>query len=195
MRDARSDSGGRRGVTHIHAGLFALSMLFWVALSDQYNALFLSLGAASALLVAVVFEPIVAGVVGTRVHPLIRLPVRLWRFAVYGVWLLRSIVQGGFQVAWIVLNPRVHPEQRLLYFRTDLQSRFARVMVANTISVVPGTLTVRLDGDEFWVHTLVPDAASDLLDGTLQRRIGAIFLEDAHAAIDARWEEPPEVRR
>lgn len=180
-------------MTHVHAGLFVLTLLFWLLLSSQDNLLFLAMGVGSAALVTVVTAPLVASALGTQRQPLTRLPLRLWRFAVYGLWLLRSIALSGLQVAWIVVNPRLAPEPRMLRFRTNLQSRFARVMVANTISVVPGTLTVRLEGDEYLVHALVPDSAADLLDGALQSRIAALFFEEPERAIDPVWEEPPEV--
>jgi multicomponent Na+:H+ antiporter subunit E len=181
-------------VTRLHVLLFSLLLTFWYVLSDQYSPLFHAMAVASALLVTAVFTPIVATSLGTSHQPLSTIPKRLLAIAVYLVWLVRSIVLGGLQVAWIVVNPRVHPEPRMLRFRTNLESRFARVLVANTISVVPGTLTVRLDGDEYWVHALIPDAAADLIDGTLQSRIAAMFLEEPERAIDPRWETPPEVR-
>jgi multicomponent Na+:H+ antiporter subunit E len=174
--------------------LFTLLLSFWFMLSSQYNALFIGMGVASALLVTALTLPIVATVLGEHSPPLSREPARLWRFALYLGWLLWRIVVSGLQVAWIVVNPRVPPEPRMLRFETNMRSHLARVMLANTISLVPGTLTVRLDEREYLVHALVPAAAEDLLDGRMQSRIARVFFEEPEQAVNPRWEDALEIR-
>jgi multicomponent Na+:H+ antiporter subunit E len=148
-------------------GLFVSLLAFWFVLSDQYTPLFH--------------------------HSLVRFPARIWGSVVYLAWLTWQVMASGLQVAWIVMNPRVPPEPRMLRFRTNLQNRLARVILANTISLVPGTMTVRLVDDEYLVHALVPGAADNLLDGSMQTKVARMFLEPDQEAVDARWEEPPEV--
>jgi multicomponent Na+:H+ antiporter subunit E len=177
----------------LHITLFLTLLAFWFVLSDQYSPLFIAMGVASAVLVTWVMTPIVAAVLGGRSQPVSRVPERLWRIAVYLVWLAWNVLSSALQVAWIVINPRVPPEPKMLRFRTNLESRFARVLLANTISLVPGTLTVRLDGDEYLVHALVPAAAENLLDGRMQTMIARMFCAEGEQAIDPRWETPFEV--
>jgi multicomponent Na+:H+ antiporter subunit E len=184
--------GTSRTINRKVAVMLFLSLLgFWYLLSDQYTTTFAVLGIASSALVTWVTAPLVAGVVGQVPHPLSQLPVQFLRFGQYVVWVLWRIVVSAGQVAWIVVNPRVPPEPSMLRFTTSLRSPLARVVYANTISLVPGTLTVQLDGDELLVHALVPDAAADLLDGRMERRIAGIFLEEGVPAIDPTWEPPP----
>jgi multicomponent Na+:H+ antiporter subunit E len=173
--------------------LFLVLVAFWFVLSDQYTPLFVVMGLASAALVTWLTAPLLATVLGTERRQLSRLPLRLWHTGAYLGWLTYSVFSSAIQVAWIVINPRVPPEPRMLRFRTSLDSRLARVILANTISLVPGTLTVRLEGDEYLVHALVPAAAENLLDGSMQTRIARMFFEEGERAIEPRWEPAPEV--
>jgi multicomponent Na+:H+ antiporter subunit E len=173
--------------------LFLVLVAFWFVLSDQYTPLFVVMGLASAALVTWLTAPLLATVLGTERRQLSRLPLRLWHTGAYLGWLTYSVFSSAVQVAWIVINPRVPPEPRMLRFRTSLDSRLARVILANTISLVPGTLTVRLEGDEYLVHALVPAAAENLLDGSMQTRIARMFFEEGERAIEPRWEPAPEV--
>jgi multicomponent Na+:H+ antiporter subunit E len=175
------------------AALFVSLLVFWFVLSSQYNALFITMGVVSAALVTAVTAPLITAILEPRRHPLGKIPLRLWYLLVYLAWLAWSVMVSSLQVAWIVINPRVPPEPMMLRFRTRLPSRLARVMLANTISLVPGTMTVRLEGDEYLVHALVPSAAGDLLDGSMQSMIARVFLDEPEQPIDPRWETPPEV--
>ena len=51
-------------------------------------------------------------------------------------------------------SSRYELEPALVTFRTTLQSESARVLLANSITLTPGTITVSLDGDEYMVHCL-----------------------------------------
>jgi multicomponent Na+:H+ antiporter subunit E len=166
---------------------------FWLLLSDQYRPLFLLMGAASAAAVTAMTGPVVATALGEQPWRLRRTGLRLWRFATYVVWLLGRIIVAGSQVAWVVLNPRVPVEPCELRFRASLDNRVARVILANTISLVPGTLTLQLEGDEYLVHAIRPEAVNELLDGSMQRMVGRIFFEDPGPAAEAVWLPTEEV--
>jgi multicomponent Na+:H+ antiporter subunit E len=188
--EARADTR-RIANNKVPVTLFVLLLLFWFVLSDQYNLLFVAMGVGSAALVTWLTAPMVDDVVGIVPHPIGRLPLQLWRFAEYLAWVLWRVLVSAIQVAWIVVNPKVHPAPRMLRFRTNMESGIARVFLANTISLVPGTLTVSKEGQELLVHALVPEAVDDLLDGRMQTRIARIFFEAEEQAIDPRWEDPP----
>lgn len=41
-----------------------------------------------------------------------------------------------------------------MHFTSDLKSGLARVILANSITLTPGTITVGLEGSDFYVHCL-----------------------------------------
>ena len=71
---------------------------------------------------------------------------------VYLVLLLGTIYLASFRTAWQILSGRIIP--RIVHFRTRLKSQLARVVLANSITLTPGTLTVDLYGDHLIVHWL-----------------------------------------
>ena len=49
---------------------------------------------------------------------------------------------------------RYELEPALVTFHTNLKTESARVLLANSITLTPGTITVSLDEDEYMVHCL-----------------------------------------
>ena len=59
----------------------------------------------------------------------------------------------------------------LIRFRTDLGTEAARVALANSITLTPGTITVSLDGDGLLVHALDRDMARGLDESVFVRQL------------------------
>ena len=169
--------------------LFLLLLLFWLVLSDHRTGLQLTMAVLSAAGVAWLTGGFFERVVPASRPPVWRSPTRVGRFARYGVWLLWRVLESSIDVAWVVLHPRMPIEPSFLRFRTSLRTPLARTTLVNSISLVPGTLTVRLDGDELLVHALWPAAADDLATGAMQRRIAVIFSEPPpQGPVSLEWE-------
>ena len=73
--------------------------------------------------------------------------------AVYILYLLKEIVRENFDVLRFIYR-KGQPKPRLVSFHGKVQSEPLRVLVANSITLTPGTYTVRLEGDEYAVHAL-----------------------------------------
>ena len=170
-------------MTTMFIGLF----LFWLALSGRFEPLFLAMGVVSAAVVTLLTRDVVADLLGGH-RTRGRVLYRARRAVVYLVWLVGRIVVASVQVAGLVLHPRLQLEPGVLRFRTRLQHPVARTMLANSITLVPGTMTLRLADGEYVVHTLAPSAADDLVSGRMQTMIGALFLEGPEPAPDVTWE-------
>lgn len=165
---------------------------FWLLISGQYNALFVAMGLASAALVTWATGDLVAASLGPPGRGVADLPRRAARSAWYLLWLLGQIPPAGLQIAYYILHPRMPIEPGVLRFRTDLRSQVARTLLANSITLVPGTLTLDVRGDELVVHAFVPGSAQDLIEGRMQRRIARVFLQQERDDVAARWETPAE---
>lgn len=157
--------------------LFVLLLAFWLLLSDERTPLMIGIGVAAAATITWLTGGFFARAIAEAPSPLLTAPLRTWRMARYGVWLLGRVMMASAEVAWLVVHPRLPIEPGFVRFRTSLASPLARTTLANSITLVPGTLTVRVDGDEFLVHALHPSSAEDLRTGAMQRRVAAVFLE------------------
>ncbi len=166
-----------------------LLMVLWLVLSGLYDPFHLALGAFSVGFVLWLNRrlrraPPAAGAarVDAEVHVL--------RFAAYCGWLLGQILLSALHVAGVVLHPRMPVSPRVVRFRSDQPNDVARMLLANSITLTPGTLTIEVDGDEFTVHALTGATARGLLDGTMQAKVARLFCDaPGRAVYDVRWEE------
>ena len=78
-------------------------------------------------------------------------PVGLLRFLPF---FIGNSIRGGLDVALRTLapEPRVNPE--LAYYRVSLQSPQARLLFANCVNLLPGTLAADLERDRLRLHLL-----------------------------------------
>lgn len=110
-----------------------------------------------------------------------------WRLGLYFLWLVREIIISNLQVAYLVLHPKLPIDPGLLRFRTQLRSRVGHVILANSITLTPGTITVDFTEGTYLVHALVPEAAGALLDQRMQSKLKAIFGEPEELQPEIRW--------
>lgn len=66
--------------------------------------------------------------------------------------LIYKIYVASFRMVFDLIKGDINP--RIVHFRTRLKSDMARVVLANSITLTPGTLTLDLDEDHLVVHWL-----------------------------------------
>lgn len=92
----------------------------------------------------------------------------------YGIWLLKEIVQANLDVARRILNPRLPICPQMIRIKSSQQGEVGRVIFANSITLTPGTVSVDVDGDEVVVHALTKEAAAEDASGEMNRRVTAL---------------------
>lgn len=117
-----------------------------------------------------------ATAVSTRLSPRPR-PLALARLPRFVAYFLFHSVHGALQVVAMVLHPRMPLQPAMREVRLHLQSVPARVLLANIVNLMPGTLSVGLEGERLRLHVL-----SDALpiEDTLrdaERQVAALFGE------------------
>jgi len=150
--------------------LFGVAFLFYQALAASLDPFDVVTGAVSAAIVAV-------GLSRTTFDrdPGRESPVRLARTVVYVPYLLAEIIKANVQVAAVILDPRLPIDPRLTRIRPAVWGGLPVTTLANSITLTPGTLSVRVDGRTLFVHTLIPAAREDLFDGGLERAVRFVF--------------------
>ena len=86
---------------------------------------------------------------------------------------------ASFQVLFNVMRGDINP--RVVHFRTRLRSDVARVILANSITLTPGTITLNLDDDHLIVHwldakTLHSKYAGELIKGDFEALLKRVFI-------------------
>ena len=102
-----------------------------------------------------------------------RKELRLYRnvglFLVYLAVLLWEILKANLAMLSRILQPGERVDPAVIRVRVDLKTEFARYMLANSITLTPGTLTVESEGDVLTVHCLHPALLEDTEKGVLVR--------------------------
>ncbi|WP_246167840.1 Na+/H+ antiporter subunit E [Propionivibrio limicola] len=82
---------------------------------------------------------------------------------------------GGLQVARLALQPRAQPKPGLIELELNLPAGAPRVLMANALGPMPGTLGVRLDGHHLYVHLLDERLNGRREANVLEARIAHLF--------------------
>lgn len=80
----------------------------------------------------------------------------------YMLTLVVEIVKANFAVFRLIYTAEYELEPAVVHFKTDLRSTFARVLLANSITLTPGTITVALTDNEFTIHCLDKELAEGI---------------------------------
>ncbi|MFC2067091.1 Na+/H+ antiporter subunit E [Chloroflexota bacterium] len=169
---------------------FAILLLLWLILSGHYEAKYISLGVLSAGLVTFLTNDLFYSLFarGGQGKISVRLAfVQLWHFLAYIPWLVSRIIKANIQVAYLVLHPKMPIDPVLLQYRTRLRRSITQVILANSITLTPGTVTVCLQDGRYLIHALVPSSAQDILEARMQNKVGAIFMEKKERPPKALW--------
>lgn len=159
--------------------LFGVSFLFYqllggfaVVTGDSYDL-------AYELVTGTLTAGIVAGALYTvtlseRVR-IGRLAIQLARFALFVPYLLYEIVVSNLYITYIVLHPNLPIDPRMTRVRSAVWGGPAVTTLANSITLTPGTLTVRTRGQYLYVHGLFEGARDGIADGALERAVRFVF--------------------
>lgn len=130
-----------------HPLLSTTLALLWLLLVNQLSIGHLVLGALLGWLIPFVTSPFWP----ERVR--VRHPVMLARYLVVFVY---DIVRGSFQVAWLILRGPARLRPAFVEVPLALKTDLAISLLANTISLTPGTVSALLSPDRrtLIVHAL-----------------------------------------
>jgi multicomponent Na+:H+ antiporter subunit E len=167
----------------------------WIAFSGNFLAEFLVIGAITAA-AAVAFSELLFR--GTHEGRFASAPTGIgWfvrstvRFLVYLLWLSYQIVASNVHVVYLILHPRLPINPSLVEFNTTLVSERAQVMLAQSITLTPGTVTVDASDGKFVVHCLSDFTRAGLSKGTIQNKVAAVFGEPSSERVELHDIERP----
>lgn len=150
--------------------LHALSLgsvlgLLWILLSGIFEAWLLALGLGSILIVILVANRM--DVIDHEGHPI----HISWRAFLFWPWLAWEIIKANFDVARVILHPKLPITPKLINITASQETELGHVFYANSITLTPGTVTLRLRHGSMEIHALTPAAIEGLQSGEMDRRV------------------------
>lgn len=148
--------------------VFASCLLLWTLLTGTLDPYELLAGSVVALAITGLFGSRLALFSGLRLTPLA--PAYI---LVYLGHFTLALIRANIDLARRVLSPSLPIKPAVVEVTTGLKSRLGKLMLANTITLTPGTLTIDIDGDTLLVHWVsCPD---DITTEQATRQIAAAF--------------------
>lgn len=148
--------------------LFAL----WLGLSGHLDALLLLLGMASTLLVVSIARRMDSV---DQEHHAAHVPLRLLRFWLY---LIGQVIRANLHVIRCIVLPGARISPQVFTVPLPQRSDLGRVIYANSVTLTPGSLTLRVSQDCLLVHALTREAAQKLQRGAMAARVPDFPPED-----------------
>jgi len=94
-------------------------------------------------------------------------PKAFFAFIIYIFVFLFELLKSNFDVAKRVLSPSLPVNPGIVEVKTSLKSPMGRLLLANSITLTPGTLTVEIKGDSLFIHWI--DVSSTDVDKTTEK--------------------------
>ena len=156
------DSAASAAVSWSHYALvFFVSLLLWLLLTGTLNRDELVAGAMVSLTVTVLFGARFTIFTGFRFS---------WLAPVYILTYLGNffvaLVRANLDLAARVLAPSLPINPALVEINTQLKSPLGKLLLANTITLTPGTLTVDVVEDKLLVHWVYCPPGTDMQQAT-----------------------------
>lgn len=107
-------------------------------------------------------------------------PKRVAYAIAYIPYFLWAMLLANLDVAYRVLHPKRPINPGIVECRTNLRSDVGKLVLANSITLTPGTITLEVEGDRYFIHWIdVKDAsvegASKSITGPFEKFLKVIF--------------------
>ncbi|WP_456399920.1 Na+/H+ antiporter subunit E [Mesoaciditoga sp.] len=156
--------------------LYAVVVYFflWIVLTYPFSIHEWEAGAAIALLGALLTykQLSVSGMKNIE-----RLGILLFWYLPVFIW---EMLKANLHVAAIVLNPKMPIKPGIVKIKTNLKSPVAKVWLANSITLTPGTLSMDIDGQYLYIHWITVktkdvEKATQEIAGSFEKILEAMF--------------------
>ena len=127
--------------------LFCLLLFVWLATTSSFHWQELAVGIIISFVLSLFLN---------KQYFELGLPIfsikRMVFFAIYAVVLFVEIIKANFDVAYRVIHPKIPIKPGIVIIKTELKQDFAKMLLANSITLTPGTFTLDVVGDKLLIH-------------------------------------------
>ncbi|MBR2028818.1 MAG: Na+/H+ antiporter subunit E [Oscillospiraceae bacterium] len=130
--------------------MYILLLLFWIILNGKITTEILIFG---VVLSAAIFWFMCRYLEYSPKYEMFVAKNLLW-ILVYFIVLIIEIFKAAITVYKRVYSRKIEIQPQMVFFDVDIESEFLRFVLANSITITPGTITVDVDDNHFCVHAL-----------------------------------------
>lgn len=147
--------------------MYLLLLIFWIIFNGQFTLEIFTIG----LVVCAAIFYFICRFVDYSVKKELLLYKRSIFLLRYFFILFIEIIKANISTLKLMLSVKREIEPVLVTFKSPLKTDFAKVILANSITMTPGTITISLEGDEYKVHCLDKELMEGLVDGVFVQEL------------------------
>lgn len=155
--------------------LFAFLILLWLLLTSSLNF--------EEVIIGILICSILTLSLGSYYFKLGLPPLSVKRFAFFIAYvgtLLWGVIKANLDVAYRVLHPKMPIKPGIVIIKTGLKQNIAKMILANSITLTPGTFTLDVSGNRLLIHwinvkTENVNEASKIIGRRFEKYLSVVF--------------------
>ena len=144
-----------------------LFFLFWLILNERFTLEIV----ASGILVSILVSLLNYRFVGLSFDIEKKIWSKIFLILSYLGVLVIEVAKANIQMIKLILSPTININPQIIYFDSPVRSELAMVALANSITLTPGTITVRLEDGRFGIHAINTSMADGIEDSIFVHRL------------------------
>ena len=150
-------------------------MVFWLMLTFEFTVPNIIVGTVASFITSLIFTRFFI----INVYKLIQ-PHRYFWFVVYLIVFIWECIKANIDVAYRVLHPAMPIRPGIVKVKTALKSEMAKMLLANSITMTPGTISVDIIDDYLYIHWIYissedPEVYTKIITGAFEKYIKRII--------------------
>ena len=165
-------------------GLALVLFAFWMVLSGRTETKFVVYGILTAVVTTWVTYPLllVPNKDGSKKYYVFGFSIP--KMIMYFFWLMWQLVLANIDVLLATTGQELNIDPKVVRFRFRTDNPMASVILANSITLTPGTVTMNVTDDGVYeIHALTVGAAAGVLDGGMQKKVAELYGEKFDFAV------------
>ena len=144
----------------------------WVFLTGEFTPANLGVGVVLGYVLLLAFHPVF--------NPHTSYFGKVWQVAYFFIYFFWQLLLANLRVAWEVITPKIYATPGIVAIPLDLKSEIEITILANLITLTPGTLTLDISTDRrtLYVHSMYVDNAESFRQSIKQgfeKRVQELF--------------------
>ncbi|HUX94757.1 MAG TPA: Na+/H+ antiporter subunit E [Bacteroidales bacterium] len=154
---------------------FLMCLTTWILLTGKFDGQNLITGAAVSLITTLIFSKYFRIDARKLTHP-----KRYFWLLVYLLFFIWECIKANIDVAYRVLHPAMPVRPGIVKVKLTLKRALSRTILANSITMTPGTISVDIIGDSLYVHCIYledtnPEHYTYKISGKFEKILTKIF--------------------
>jgi multicomponent Na+:H+ antiporter subunit E len=155
--------------------LFIFLIIIWLLLTLNVTIPGISVGVVAALVVTIFYKKYSL----EADRKLLQIGRYFWAF-IYLFIFLWECIKANIDVMYRVVHPAMPIKPGIVRVKSSLKTDIGKVFLANSITMTPGTITVDIIGNYFYIHWIYvyskdPDIYTQKIMGRFEKYIKRIF--------------------